>query len=306
MTRLRVLVVVALVGLALAVWAVIDAGRAPPTPPPPATPQPPFADYVAGVGITETGRGNVAIGTPVAGIVSEVDVRVGDRVAAGDVLFRIDDRDLQAQRRVAVADATQAEAAIAQPRHRLDYLLALQKTDGEIVSRETISNARDDVSVAQAAIESAHAHAAQLDVDLDRLQVRAPTAGRVLQVNVRPGEFAPEGTAAQPPVLLGDDARMYVRVDVDENDAWRVRPGAEGRAFVRGDPHLSIPLRYEYVEPYVVPKTSLTGQATERTDVRVLQVVYSFARDDLPVYLGQQMDVFVRVAPEAKSPAGRR
>ncbi|HSR66222.1 MAG TPA: biotin/lipoyl-binding protein, partial [Xanthomonadaceae bacterium] len=112
MTRLRMLAVLALVGFALAVWAVLDAGRKPPEPPPPATPQPPFADYVAGVGITETGRGNVAIGTPVAGIVREVDVRVGDRVSAGDLLFRIDDRDLQAQRRVALADAAQAEAAI--------------------------------------------------------------------------------------------------------------------------------------------------------------------------------------------------
>ncbi|HSR64930.1 MAG TPA: HlyD family efflux transporter periplasmic adaptor subunit, partial [Xanthomonadaceae bacterium] len=192
-----------------------------------------------------------------------------------------------------------------QPRHRLDYLLALHRLDGEAISREAISNARDDVRVAQAAIEAARAHAAQLAVDLDRLQVRAPSAGRALQVNVRPGEFATEGAGVRPPVLLGDDERMFVRVDIDENDAWRVRPGAEGRAFVRGDPRLSIPLRYEYVEPYVVPKTSLTGQATERTDVRVLQVVYSFARDGLPVYLGQQMDVFVRAAPAAPH-GGRR
>jgi hypothetical protein len=73
---------------------------------------------------------------------------------------------------------------------------------------------------------------------------------------------------------------------------------------VRGNPPLSIPLRFEYIEPYVTPKTSLTGQSTERTDVRVLQVIYSFERGTLPVYLGQQMDAFIEVPAAPGKPAG--
>ena len=38
---------------------------------------------------------------------------------------------------------------------------------------------------------------------------------------------------------------------------------------------------------------SLTGDSTERVDTRVLQVIFSFARGDRPVYVGQQMDVFI-------------
>ena len=301
MTWLRTLLIVAAIGLAIALWMVIDAQKAPTAPPSPTMPRPPFPEYVAGTGITETGRGNVAIGTPVDGVVREVDVRVGDAVSTGDPLFRLDDRDLQARRQVALADEAQAEAALARPRQRLDYLLSLQRLDRAAISEETVSSAKDDVRSARTAIQAARAHAHQVDVDLDRLVVRAPEDGRVLQVNVRNGEFVSGSAATKPPVLLGDDKRMYVRVDIDENDAWRVRAGAEGRAYVRGDPRLAIPLRFEYVEQYVVPKTSLTGQATERTDVRVLQVVYSFERDGLPVYLGQQMDVFLRAAPDAGS-----
>ena len=297
MKWLRVLLLLAALGLAAALWAVIDAQRTPPAPPPPATPRPPFAEYVAGTGITETGRGNVAVGSPTEGVVRTIDVRVGQVVSAGDPLFRLDDRDLLARYQVALAEARQAEAAVAGPRHRLDYLLALQGLDKAAISRETVSNARDDLRAAQASADAAQARARQLQVDLGRLVVRAPQAGRILQVNARSGEFV-SGSAARPPILLGDDARMFVRVDIDENDAWRVRPGAEARAFVRGNPRLAIPLRFEYVEPYVVPKTSLTGQATERTDVRVLQVVYSFPRDGLPVYLGEQLDVYLRAAPE--------
>jgi hypothetical protein len=50
-------------------------------------------------------------------------------------------------------------------------------------------------------------------------------------------------------------------------------------------------------EPFVVPKTSLTGDSTERVDTRVLQVSYRVERDGLPVFVGQQLDVFIDGAP---------
>jgi hypothetical protein len=98
-------------------------------------------------------------------------------------------------------------------------------------------------------------------------------------------------------MLLGDDTRLHVRVDVDENDAWRFRPGAAAVAFVRGNPDLKTPLQFERFEPYVIPKQSLTGDTTERVDTRVLQVIYSFDQAAVPVYVGQQMDVFIQALP---------
>jgi hypothetical protein len=89
-------------------------------------------------------------------------------------------------------------------------------------------------------------------------------------------------------------------VDVDENDAWRFRKGAAAVAFIRGNRDLNTELRFERVEPYVIPKRSLTGDSTERVDTRVMQVVYSFERSKLPVYVGQQMDVFIEVKTGAK------
>jgi hypothetical protein len=43
----------------------------------------------------------------------------------------------------------------------------------------------------------------------------------------------------------------------------------------------------------VVPKKSLTGDSNERVDTRVLQALYRFDRKELPIYVGQQMDVFI-------------
>ena len=124
---------------------------------------------------------------------------------------------------------------------------------------------------------------------------------KVLQVNVRPGEFvgAPPGAAL---IVLGSTQRLHVRADIDENDIPRFRPGNRAMARARGVPDKKFALRYVRVEPYVVPKRSLTGQNTERVDTRVLQVIYAFEAQDAPFYVGQQVDVSIDAA-EPQQPA---
>jgi HlyD family secretion protein len=75
-------------------------------------------------------------------------------------------------------------------------------------------------------------------------------------------------------------------------------------AFVRVNRALETPVQFVRFEPYVVPKRSLTGDTTERVDTRVLQVLYQFHPGDLPVYVGQQMDVFIDAPPIGSAPAG--
>ena len=78
-------------------------------------------------------------------------------------------------------------------------------------------------------------------------------------------------------------------------------------AYVRGNRDLRAEAVFVRVEPYVKPKTSLTGSSTEKVDTRVLQVIFSFDRNILPVYVGQQMDVFVETPenPRASREGGR-
>jgi hypothetical protein len=64
-------------------------------------------------------------------------------------------------------------------------------------------------------------------------------------------------------------------------------------AYIKGTRDKPIPLTFVRVEPYILPKKSLTGESTERVDTRVLQVIYTFAMPATPVYVGQQMDVFI-------------
>jgi multidrug efflux pump subunit AcrA (membrane-fusion protein) len=149
-----------------------------------------------------------------------------------------------------------------------------------------------DKAVARAAVAMAAAQAKQTRTEIERALVRAPVDGRVLQVNVRPGEYV-GNQAGQALMVLGHARRLHVRVDIDERDVDRFRPGLPARAVTRGAARLSYPLTFVRVEPYIIPKKSLTGDNTERVDTRVLQVIYALDAGDRPVYVGQQLDVFM-------------
>jgi multidrug resistance efflux pump len=165
-----------------------------------------------------------------------------------------------------------------------------------------------DLAVARAEEAIAKAEAERLDIELQRLVVRAPIDATVLKVNVRPGEFAPGEVLSNPLLVLGDTSRLHVRVDIDESDVWRFRPEAKAVCVLRGNARLRADLRFERVEPYVVPKRSLTGDSSERVDTRVLQVLYSLDREALPVHVGVQVDVFLDASSDATAsvPASAR
>jgi len=150
-----------------------------------------------------------------------------------------------------------------------------------------------DRDVTRTAMGKAEAEVAKIETDLDRLTVRALVAGRVLQVNVRPGEFV--GTPpGQPLVMLGNTERLHVRVDIDEFDIPRFDRTAGAWAVPRGNLQEKYPLEFVRVEPFVVPKKSLTGNNTERVDTRVLQVIYEFDPTGRPpLFVGQQVEVFI-------------
>ncbi len=295
MIRTYLLPLLALLGLAIGIAAVVADNRPVTQAQPTATPAlAPFATYVAGAGIVEASGGNIAVGTPVAGIVAAIEVERGERVAAGAPLLRIDDRDLQAQLLPARAAVEEARARLDLARKRL--ALARGVPDPRAVSVEEMTDRRAAVATGAAALAAAQARVGQIRLEIERRTLRAPVAGQVLQIDTRLGEFAPSGST-RPLLLLGDTSRLWVRADVDENEAWRVRPGARAEAFLRGNPSLHAALRFERIDPYVIPKTALTGAGTEQVDTRVLQVLYSFARDALPVFVGQQVDVFIEARP---------
>ncbi len=292
MFRKVILPVLAFLGIFFALWMVREGSKpivhSQPVADPPHVE---FASRISGAGIVEASTRNISIGAHVPGIVARLFVKVGQRVKAASPLFSIDDRAAVADLAVREARLLEAEANLQDLKAQLRIAESLK--DPRAISIEDLNKRRYAVKVAEARVGTASAEVNSARVNLDLLTVRSPIEGTVLQSNIRPGEYAPSGLTAQPLILLGGLDRLHVRVDIDENDAWRFNEKASAIAFVRGNPSLRTPLRFEYIEKYVIPKRSLTGESTERVDTRVMQVVYSFDRDDLSVFPGQLMDVFI-------------
>lgn len=151
---------------------------------------------------------------------------------------------------------------------------------------------REDLAVFEAQLDRAKSLVEQSLIEIERLQIKAPIAGTVLKVDVRPGEYV--GTPpGQTLLILGDLAALHVRVDIDEQDLPRFRPGLPGTGYVRGDANTPIALDFVRVEPYAEPKKSLTNAGNERVDTRVLQVIYALKSPPSTVYVGQQLDVYL-------------
>ncbi|MCF6159625.1 MAG: efflux RND transporter periplasmic adaptor subunit [wastewater metagenome] len=306
MIRKYLLPILAVLGIACAIITSVKGSRALPAAQPVADPAtPPFQASIAGAGIVEPNTENISVGTIMSGVVSEIYVSVGDIVKAHDPLFKLDDRELQAQLetrkmalRVAMAGVRVAKASLADQENQLARAEIL--ADKQVISvdeldrhRYAVQIATSQLAQARAEVASAKAQIEETQMNLDRIIVRAPVDGTILQRKIHRGEFAPAGITETPLILIGNVKPLYVRTDVDEHDAWKVRPSAPAVAFLRGNREIKTPLKFVRFEPYVVPKRSLTGDSVERVDTRVLQVIYSIENTNLPIFVGQQMDVFI-------------
>ena len=160
-------------------------------------------------------------------------------------------------------------------------------------AKAQMKNAQAAVGQQQADLQALRAQRDQQTVQLSQLTVTAPRDGTVLQINNYPGEYI-ASTPTTAPILFGNTNSLQVRVDVDEINASHVRPGAPAIANLKGDSTRKFPLQFVRIDPYMIPKQSLTGNNSERVDVRVLQVIYRFQQPNFPIYPGQQVDVFIQ------------
>ena len=299
----------ALLGIVAMFLLVARLKKPDPVAPPPVEPATaPYQTAIGARGIVESLGENVHISPLVSGVVEEVYVKVGDQVKKGDPLFRVDSRaaraavaSREAEIPVLTARLAEAEANLAEKQDLLERVTKLGSKN--VASEEEVRRANFQHRAAAALQARAAAELqqgkvllAEAQTDLDLTLVAAPRNGEILQVNIRSGEHASPNTMMEA-ILLGDTSALQLRADVDEDSAWRVRPGAPATAYIKGTRDKPIPLTFVRVEPYILPKKSLTGESTERVDTRVLQVIYTFPAPKTPIYVGQQMDVFIDGTP---------
>lgn len=318
----QILPVVAAVGLLLAVIYLIRGlpdreTSEPVNEPPKATGALANSERVAGSGIVEPSSEVIDIGSALSGLVMDLRVMPGERVEKGQPLFLVDDRASRARLAEANAAITEARAAIGEAqtaRSTAQQQLALYQnlSDPAAVSRSEVIRAEGEASaaasrlnLARARLAAAQAQAASARTEIDRLTVRAPISGEILAVNIRPGEFVATqgGSNSAPFIQMGETNPLHIRVDIDENEAARVKLGAPAFVSPRGAAEIQVEATFVRAEPQVVPKRSLTNSAAERVDVRVLQLIYALPQgtDAQAFRVGQQIDAFIPAIEGAAS-----
>lgn len=286
-----------LFGLLFALFMVWYGMQSPPTPPIAfLPPNPPYPHSIAGAGIVEASSENIIIGTPFNEVVTKVFVRPGDKVLANAPLFQLNTQDVEARLEEAMERLEVARVSF--ENQSQEFQLYENLDDKRAVSQNDLNKRFYAKEAAFNSLKEAEAAVKVIETVIERSTIRAPIDGTVLQVNIRVGETVernPFDLTAH--ILFGSTSPLHMRVEIDEDDAWRILPNEPAIAYVRGNSSISVPLTFLYIEPFIIPKKALTGSNSERVDTRVLQVIFAFDPGDLPIYPGQLMDVYIKGRP---------
>jgi HlyD family secretion protein len=197
-----------------------------------------------------------------------------DRAAIERRAGRGSDADVDAAR----TSLTRAQDRLKQQKAELRRVEADTNTPLPSQNEGQLNIARTELTAAQAAV--------------DKMTIRAPIAGTILQVNARSGELAsPSG--GQPLIVLGDVSKLRVRAELDERDFGEIKigqPALVRAAAFRGRDFAG---KVVFIAPIVEPgRINSRGQRSV-TDVDVVEVLIDLAEPDA-LAVGMKVDVYFR------------
>ncbi len=160
------------------------------------------------------------ISSRVMAAIEEVAVRAGSNVTAGDVLIRLDQRDLEAEQSQAQANVVASQAGL--NRAESDFRRAEQLHQSRTVSREQYDQSVESVHVARARLKAVQDKLAQAEVMLTFATIAAPKDGVIVERLAEAGDMARPG---EPLLVLYAPKSLRLEVPVMENLAVHVKVG---------------------------------------------------------------------------------
>ena len=271
----------------------------------------------------------VHVATKLPGRITELLVREGDEVRAGQILARMDAATLNAELARAEAGVVEARARRAaaeagvgqrmsectlahQELGRTEKLFerdvaSARSLDIERSRAETAhavcSAAEAQVAHAKAGVDAATAEVARIQADLSDTVLVAPRSGRIQHRLVEPGEVLAAGGRL---FTLLDTSDMYMTVFLPAQEAGRIPIGAEARVVLDALPEMPLPARVTFVseEAQFTPKQVETPSERQKLSFRVKAQLVDSSADELKP--GSPGIVWVRVDERAAWPTSLR
>ncbi len=226
--------------------------------------------------VTFDERRTARLGSLVEGVVDEINVQPGDRVARGAILARLHSHvihDAWANHSKAKAERKRVEAELAYA--RTAEARAALLVESRALSPQELERARADVNTVVQAMASVDAEITRAEQELGHygvavggdmkagedtsVPVRAPFAGTVIERQATQGSAVTPGT---PLVVISDLSRVWITAEVDEAQIGRVVTGAPVTIQVAAYPGESFSGRLAMVGDVV-------NAATRRVTLRV-------------------------------------
>lgn len=162
---------------------------------------------------TVTPIASVAIKARLETVITKVHFQDGAMVKAGDVLFTLDSRQIEAEIKRVEAVIAGAEAQLEQALRDVERYKDLVTKNATTVV--TLNNAQTQANISRATAESNRATLENLKVQLDYTTIRAPITGRISAASVKVGNFVrPADTA--PLATINQIAPVYVSFTVPQ------------------------------------------------------------------------------------------
>ncbi len=244
----------------------------------------------------------VQISARISAQIMELPFEEGDRVVPGDIVVKLDDRDLRATLESARANLGAAIARLAGARAAYtntvvdwERMESLYKTSdvskSELDSADArMKGAESDRDAAEQNVEAARAEVARIEENLRYAEIRSPINGYVTKLNAEVGEVVVTGTMNNAGTVIlevADLSELIVKTEVDESDVAPVQEGQAARIYINAYSN-------EVFEG-VVKKVALQHSfATDRskffeTEVRLIP------KDDRTIFSGLTANVDIEV-----------
>ena len=236
----------------------------------------------------------IDIDTKYAGRISEIFADEGDLVKAGQVVARMDTRDLEASLKKSQSQVQQARRAVDEANANLTQqnslvLLAKQEFDraSQLVqkgfqTKEVLDQREQQLDGANAAVHAAEARvtmveraldAATHDVELYNIEIAdnslvAPRDGRIQYRIANIGEVLPAGGKV---FAMLDTAYVYMDIYLPTEAAGKVKFGADARIVLDAYPTHAIPAKVSFIatQAQFTPKTVETQSEREKLMFRI-------------------------------------
>ncbi len=196
---------------------------------------------------------------------------------------------LRNERAISQQDADDQQAAVNTLRAELEAATA-RVMQIEAPARE------DEMRAAEARVAAAQARLELARISLDKTELRAARAGRVLDVNVEPGEITGPD-AGEPLVVLSDTSVVRVRAYVEELDAPKVQPGMQATITCDGLPDQQFTGYVTSVSPRMVRKSVFAERPGELYDTKVREVVLELQPTE-ELFVGLRVDISLQPSHE--------